>query len=190
MNPIIRKRVTVDVDEEFVVLLIGMRINKLWKIHRWLPVAWSMRRMVTQLGNLGAETGYLGGEYRTAGNPFVFVQYWRSYDSLERYASHEALHHRRTWAWFFRKIALNGDVGIYHETYRITPGNYECVYLNMPPFGLGRIFPLVGADGGFRSSRGRMEKWRAAADDSPATADAVESSDLARSVQSVGNPEP
>lgn len=159
MNRIIRRRVTVDVREEFVVLLIGMRINKLWKVHRWLPVALSMRTMVAQLGKLRSDIGYLGGEYGTVGNPIVFIQYWRSYDCLERYASHEGLHHRKTWKWFFRKIALNGDVGIYHEAYRISPGNYECVYLNMPQFGLGRLFPLVEADKGFVSSRGRMEKW-------------------------------
>ncbi|UXI69475.1 DUF4188 domain-containing protein [Tahibacter amnicola] len=159
MSRIIKERVTVDEKEEFVVLLIGMRINKWWKVHKWLPVAWSMRTMVKQLGKLTGDSGYLGGEYRTAGNPIVFVQYWRSYDALEKYASNASLHHRKMWGWFFRSIGLKGDVGIYHESYRITPGNYECVYLNMPPFGLGKVFPLVPASKGYASSRGRMEKW-------------------------------
>lgn len=34
---------------EFVVFLIGMRINKPWKVHKWLPVAMAMPRMLKQL---------------------------------------------------------------------------------------------------------------------------------------------
>lgn len=162
MSAIIRERVTVDERDEFVVLLIGMRINRWWKVHKWLPVALSMRRMVRQLGALRSSTGYLGGEYRTVGNPIVFVQYWRSYDHLEAYASNRELAHLPMWAWFFKAIALGGDVGIYHEAYRIAPGNYESVYLNMPRFGLGRVFPLVPAARGLRSSRSRMDKLRPA----------------------------
>lgn len=160
MSSVIRERVTVDEREEFVVLLIGMRINRWWKLHRWLPVALSMRRMVKQLGQLPRDSGYLGGEYRTVGNPIIFVQYWRSYDRLEAYASNKDLAHLPMWGWFFKAIALGGDVGIYHEAYRIAPGNYESVYLNMPPFGLGRVFPRVPAARGLKSSRGRMDKLR------------------------------
>lgn len=159
-SPVLQQRLTVDTEHEFVVLLIGMRINRWWKVHKWFPVAWAMRTMVKQLSASPEATGYLGGEYGTVGNPIVFVQYWRSYDDLERYAADAALHHRERWGWFFRRIGLNGDVGIYHEAYRIAPGNYECVYLNMPPFGLGRRFPLVPATKGFSSSRGRMDKLR------------------------------
>jgi len=32
-------RLTAQFDEAFVVFLIGMRINRPWKIHKWLPVA-------------------------------------------------------------------------------------------------------------------------------------------------------
>ncbi|NUO76913.1 MAG: DUF4188 domain-containing protein [Lysobacter sp.] len=160
MAKILHERMTVDEREEFVVLLIGMRINRWWKVHKWLPVAWSMRRMVRQLGSMPGDTGYLGGEYRSVGNPIVFVQYWRSYDRLEAYAANRELAHQPMWGWFFKTIALKGDVGIYHEAYRIAPGNYESVYLNMPPFGLGRIFDLVPAARGMKTSRGRMDKLR------------------------------
>ncbi|OFA03606.1 monooxygenase family protein [Duganella sp. HH101] len=32
------ERLTAEVEGDFVVFLIGMRINKPWKIHKWLPV--------------------------------------------------------------------------------------------------------------------------------------------------------
>ncbi len=37
MPPIIPQRMTVNLDGGFVVFLIGMRINKSGKIHKWLP---------------------------------------------------------------------------------------------------------------------------------------------------------
>lgn len=156
---IIRDRVTVDVDDEFVVLLIGMRINKWWKIHKWLPVAIVMWRMISELTRDSA-SGLLSGEYRTLGNPIVYLQYWRSYDALERYAHDTGRKHRTAWANFYKRISTGGDVGIWHETYRIAPGNYECVYINMPPFGLGRFNELVPARDGRETSRGRMERRR------------------------------
>lgn len=36
---------TADMEGEFVVFLIGMRINKWWKLRSWLPVFFAMPRM-------------------------------------------------------------------------------------------------------------------------------------------------
>jgi hypothetical protein len=158
---IIKERVTVDIDEEFVVMLIGMRINKWWKIHKWLPIALAMRRMVIELVQRGSDvSGYLSGEYRTIGHPFIYVQYWRSYDDLERYATDNSYVHKKNWKRYFQNVGLNGDVGIWHESYKIKPGCFECVYLNMPPFGLGKISKLVPASHGRERSRERMERYR------------------------------
>ncbi|TNC18887.1 DUF4188 domain-containing protein [Amycolatopsis alkalitolerans] len=40
------------------------------------------------------------------------------------------------WRSFNRKVGFTGDVGFWHETYVIAPGGYECIYGNMPRFGL------------------------------------------------------
>ena len=37
----------------------------------------------------------------------------------------------------------DSDVGIWHETYRVQPGNYEVIYRSMPALGLGEAFGLV-----------------------------------------------
>ena len=42
-------RYTARIDGEFVVFVIGMRINKLWKVHRWAPVAAAMGPMLREL---------------------------------------------------------------------------------------------------------------------------------------------
>ena len=49
-----------------------------------------------------------------------------------------------------------GDVGIWHETYRVRAGEYECVYSGMPPFGLAKAASTVEAVGARDSARGRL----------------------------------
>jgi hypothetical protein len=48
-------------------------------------------------------------------------------------------------------------VGIWHETYRIRAGDYECVYSGMPLFGLAKASTAVDAVGQLESARGRLE---------------------------------
>jgi len=37
MTKVVPKRVAAQIEGDFVVFLIGMRINKPWKVHKWLP---------------------------------------------------------------------------------------------------------------------------------------------------------
>jgi hypothetical protein len=46
MAGIVPARMTARIDGDFVVFLIGMRINKPWRPGRWLPVASAMPRML------------------------------------------------------------------------------------------------------------------------------------------------
>ena len=158
MSEIRAERLTADVDGEFVVFLIGMRVNRLWKVHRWLPVALAMARMLRELeADPGA--GFLGVE-PWLGRTTLLVQYWRSFEALERYATDAARVHRPAWTTFNRVIGSNGDVGIWHETYRVRPGDYECVYNNMPLFGLAKATRAVPATGRRESAPGRMAPAR------------------------------
>ena len=154
MARIVAQRMTAEIDDEVVVFLIGMRINRLWKPHKWLPVARAMPRMLRELG-ADPDSGLLGF-HQWFGNPTIALQYWRSFDHLERYAKDASRSHRPAWAAFNRAVANNGDVGIWHETYRIRAGDFECVYNNMPRFGLARATRSVPAHGHRESARGRM----------------------------------
>src|SRR5207342_1870402 len=49
MAQVIPSRMTAEVAGDFVVFLIGMRINKPWKVHKWLPVFLAMPRMLKEL---------------------------------------------------------------------------------------------------------------------------------------------
>jgi hypothetical protein len=131
-------------DGGFVVFLIGMRVNKWWKVHRWLPIARAMLRMLDKLSQ-HPELGLLGTRMVLDSRGPTFVQYWRSTEHLVRFAGETDYPHPETWRWFNRRIGTNGDVGIWHETYVVAAGGYEVIYENMPPFGLaaaGEYVPI------------------------------------------------
>ena len=76
------------------------------------------------------------------------VQYWRSFEQLEAYARSRDANHWPAWVAFNKRVGSSrGDVGIWHETYLIKPGQYESIYSGMPPFGLGKVGKLVPASG-------------------------------------------
>ena len=154
MAKIIAQRMTAQIDGEVVVFLIGMRINRFWKFSKWLPVALAMPRMLRELGT-NPDSGFLGF-HQWFGNPTIALQYWRSFEDLERYAKDAQRSHRSAWADFNRAVASSGDVGVWHETYRIRPGDFECIYNNMPLFGLARATTSVPAHGRRESAGGRM----------------------------------
>ena len=154
MAKIVAERVTAEIEDEVIVFLIGMRINRFWKIHKWLPVLLAMPKMIREISS-EPESGFLGFE-SWFGNPTIMVQYWKSFEHLEQYAKDKTKEHLPAWAEFNKAIGSNGDVGIWHETYRIRPGDYECVYNNMPPFGLAKATKSVPADGRRKTATGRM----------------------------------
>jgi hypothetical protein len=152
---VIDKRVTAEIEGDFVVFLIGMRINRFLRPDKWLPVFTAMPLMVRELerspaaGMLRADY-YLGSPRR----PLV-IQYWRSFEQLEAYARSKDARHWPAWVAFNRRIGSSGDVGIWHETYLVRAGAYDSVYNNMPPSGLGAATKLVPAAGRRASAAGR-----------------------------------
>jgi hypothetical protein len=152
---IIRKRVAGVVEgDEVVVFLIGMRVNRWWKVHKWLPVALAMPRMLKELASK-PELGFLGYE-QWPGRTTLSLQYWRSMDQLMAYAKSRDSEHLPAWRAFNKAIGTNGDVGIWHETYRVRVGDYESIYVNMPAFGLGRAFNLLEAHGKRETATARL----------------------------------
>jgi hypothetical protein len=154
MGRLIQKRMCGAMEGEFVVFLIGMRVNRWWKVWRWLRISLQSRRMMRELA-AHPELGYLGGE-EWLSRTTVQVQYWRSMEQLLAYAHSRDAAHLPAWRDFNKLIGTNGDVGIWHETYRVRPGDYESMYTNMPPFGLGRAGALLEATGPRESARDRL----------------------------------
>jgi hypothetical protein len=151
---LIPERVSGVLPGDFVVFLIGMRINHPLLVHKWLPVAAAMPRMIRELRRR-PELGFLHAEMWFA-RTVIVVQYWRSMDQLLAYATNREAEHLPAWKAFNRAVGTSGAVGIWHETYSIAPGRFESIYVNMPPFGLGKAGSLVPAMGKRNSARDRL----------------------------------
>jgi hypothetical protein len=141
MTNVIPSRMTHDYDGDLVVFLIGMRINRPWRLDLWLPVFFAMPAMLAELSK-DKDSGLLG--YRLAfgsGGPLV-VQYWNSHEKLYSYASDRNAAHRPAWAAFNRRVRkAPGAVGIWHETYVVERA--ETIYAGMPVSGLAAATSLV-----------------------------------------------
>jgi Domain of unknown function (DUF4188) len=141
MADVIPGRMTHAYDGDLVVFLIGMRINRPWRLDLWLPVFFAMPAMLAELSK-DKDSGLLG--YRLtfgAGGPLL-VQYWSSHEKLYRYASDREAAHRPAWAAFNRRVRkAPGAVGIWHETYVVERA--ESIYSGMPVTGLAAATYIV-----------------------------------------------
>jgi hypothetical protein len=144
-----------DVEGDFVVFLIGYRPTK----GRWTQ-AWTdlggRRGMLRMLKELSAEpdSGLMGYEMSTFGG--LIVQYWRSFEHLERFADSSDIH-TEAWRTYWKRVGNRAGTGIWHETYLVKADDYEAVYANMPPYGLGKASTLVTLAEG-SSARQRLKR--------------------------------
>jgi Domain of unknown function (DUF4188) len=126
------------IDGDFVVFLIGMRINKPWKLREWGFVFRAMPRMIKEL-EAHPGSGFLGATQGLWTTGPSLVQYWRSFEDLERYARDPDAEHLPAWREFNQRVRASGDVGIWHETYKVRAGEYETIYGNTPRIGLAAV---------------------------------------------------
>jgi hypothetical protein len=150
-------RYTADVTnlgDELVVFLIGVRVNRPLQIRKWWPVFTAMPKMLRYLEK-HPEKGLLGFRQALLPSP-ILVQYWRSFADLERFARDSDDPHLEPWRAFNRQVGGSGDVGIWHETYRVPTSSIETIYANMPPSGLGRIAGVVPVQRGRDSAAMRI----------------------------------
>jgi hypothetical protein len=143
--------------ERFVVFLIGMRVNRIFALRRWTRVAAAMPPMLAELKR-DPSLGLLHAQFFVYWRGVGLVQYWRSFEQLHAYAHARDAAHLPAWAEFNRRIGGTGAVGIWHETYTVAPGQYECIYANMPRFGLGAAAGHLPATGRLESARSRIDR--------------------------------
>jgi hypothetical protein len=68
MPVIIDRRATARIDGDFVVFLMGMRINKPSKVDQWLLVLMAMPQMSKEVDNAPPEAGFLA-QWQSASRP-------------------------------------------------------------------------------------------------------------------------
>jgi hypothetical protein len=136
MKEIRQGRWTAEIEGDFVVFLIGARLNSWRHPLRAIKALGGRRGMSHMLDYLMAhpEKGLLG--YESIG--FVNVQYWRSFDQLEAFARDNDDPHLAAWRNYWKTVGSSTHAGIWHETFLVRNGEYEAIYGNMPPYGLAK----------------------------------------------------
>lgn len=119
---------------EFVLFRIGMRFNGARGIGAALQTFTKMPAMLAEQG-ANPDIGLLSSSVSLAWPVVSLTQFWRSFDDLERYAT-TSQQHTTAWRWFNKLGRAGEGTGIWHETYRIAPGSFESIYVNMPRYGL------------------------------------------------------
>ncbi|HEX5511650.1 MAG TPA: DUF4188 domain-containing protein [Actinomycetales bacterium] len=156
MARVLPGRVTAAHDDDVVVFLIGMRVNRWSAVRAWWPVFKAMPAMLKELSQ-NPSAGFLGARGALGPNGPLLVQYWRSLDQLLAYAhDHQALH-RPAWRDFNRRARESrGAVGIWHETFAVPRGAHESVYVDMPPSGLAAATAAVPVRARTNDARSRL----------------------------------
>lgn len=157
MAEIRQGRWTAQIEGDFVVFLIGARLDKRHPLRSFNDLG-GRRGMMHMLKWLTEhpEKGLLG--FHAHG--LTIVQYWRSFEHLERFASDAADPHLEPWRAYWKRVGRSTRTGIWHETFLVRAGEYESIYGNMPPYGLGaatELVPLAEATG----ARGRIKRLAA-----------------------------
>jgi hypothetical protein len=138
MNKVVAGRMTADVEGDFVVFLIGMRFNRPWHLIKNMYVFTAMPRMIFHLRRR-PELGLMHAMLVFGSGGPLIIQYWRSVEQLEEFARSTQAPHQPAWKAWNKIIGYKKPhVGIWHESYQVKAGNYECLYGNMPRFGLAR----------------------------------------------------
>ena len=143
-------RNTVDLSAypDLVVIYLGMRVEE----PRGVETLQKLRPQIDAAVAEGPE-GLLLHERLTYGDdpPHVGMrQYWRDFDSLERWA--RSLPHQDWWKKFLRDT---GGTGFWHEVYFMR-GGMEAVYDTMKTeLGFSAFAPVEPARGRLFSARGR-----------------------------------
>jgi hypothetical protein len=156
MTTIFPGRYTAAAEGEFVVFIVGMRINQPWRVRKWWPAFRAMPRMLREL-SMAKELGLLSYELMLAWPGFGVIQYWRSFEALEAYAWARDRQHLPAQRAFNTAVGDNPAVGVWHETYVVRPSSHEAIYRNMPRFGLARAFGHAKIDAGRNTARARID---------------------------------
>ena len=133
---------------DLVVIYLGMRVHTvrgLWTLRLFGPKV--------QSAIAARPDGLLLHEYLLFSlfPPHAGMrQYWRDFDSLERWA-----HERPHKDWWRDYLRDRGGTGFWHETY-FRDGAVEAVYIDMPQAGLTKFAPMQPARGSLFSARRRL----------------------------------
>jgi hypothetical protein len=155
MAEIFPGRFTARTGKPLVLFLIGMRVNNFLAVGDIFFVSKAMTAMLRELSQK-KDSGLLWYRQMLSPPTINVLQYWESFDKLLAYSHDKSGEHFPAWAKFNKQVMGSKNIGIWHETYLVEPGKFECVYGNMPLFGLAAATSHVPAEGRLAQAKDRL----------------------------------
>jgi len=162
VHPVLRGRWTAQIEGSFCVFHIGFILNGYVPNKEMQQAKLAMESMIKELEADPQKFGYLGGQSYISSNIRVgggtIIQYWRSQEQLNAYARDGMRKHFPAMIWSSKTVQLSPHLGLWHESFCVREGEYECIYTNCPQMLLGKASSVVPAVGTRRTARGRLRK--------------------------------
>lgn len=132
-----------EMDDGFVIYIQGMRLNKLRALPHWLLANWKVAKMFREL-EANPDSGFLGYTPIFLGlRKGAAMQYWRSLEDLQRFATDPDGSHVPAWRWYNKKVDPDGGLGFWAELYVVDADSFETFFRNVPPIGVGKFATMV-----------------------------------------------
>ncbi|KAK8029880.1 hypothetical protein PG993_011171 [Apiospora rasikravindrae] len=93
------------------------------------------------------QTTFLAANETYTGSQMMMLCYFRSAADAHAFA-HGPLH-REAWTWWYQITKSHPHLSIRHELYDVPPGNWENIFVNSHPTGLGGMNMPVRCKGGW-----------------------------------------
>jgi hypothetical protein len=143
MASIHHERMAAEMDDGFVIYINGMRLNTPRALPQWLVANWRVARMFREL-EADPDSGFLGYTPIFLGfRKGAAMQYWRSLEDLQRFATDPDGSHVRAWRWYNEEADPDGGLGFWAELYVVEGDSFETFFRNVPPVGIGKSAEMV-----------------------------------------------
>ncbi|MEN0642098.1 DUF4188 domain-containing protein [Alkalicoccobacillus gibsonii] len=127
-------RMKPNTDQPITIFVIGIKITKLWAVHKWFKTFMSMGPMLTELSQHKQQLGFYHSEFNLTWRGVTLIQYWKSEEALMNYS--RSPKHLQAWKHFNQRVAADYSIGIFHEAYNVPAHQYHSIFVNMPEIGL------------------------------------------------------
>lgn len=127
---------TAEIEEPLCLFLVGLQCRS-WKSLWKIPfITIRVSRMYKEL-QTNKDSGLLWGKFFTSKRPFttLILTYWKSSEHIHRFVSDPKYSHIKSTIEYYQKFNRDPHIGVWHETYEITPNHAETMYYGMEPFG-------------------------------------------------------
>ncbi len=160
MRDLNEQRMTAEVEGEFLVFVVELRIHQWWRFRKWYPAVRAMTKMLVELLEK-PEFGLMHYEYWFVFRRQVFLMYWRSYEHMHDWVLNKDATHIAGWKMLNRLMKDYPKVlGFWHESFIVQTNQYESFYRNVPTVGLGKAGSLMPVIGRMPTAAARLRQAR------------------------------